>query len=155
MGKTIRYALLTCFIAYFFAAVIIFILTVSQNGWGWLDRDSGGVIVSALTLALSEFGWWGDFYYLAVLVPWLGSSLLLMLLIAWFKGGTKRKYLLGGISVGVYYLAMFLAFIFEGLIGGWGDIAYPLLIIWPLAGFGLGCLSAWIADKIVKLPVSD
>ena len=153
MGKTIKYALLTCAVAYFLAAVIVFILTISQNGWGWLDRDSGRVMVSALTLALSEFGWWGDFYYLAVLVPWLGSSLLLVLLLAWSRGRVKPGLLLGGISVGVYYLAMFLAFITAGLVGGWGDIAYPLLIIWPVAGFGLGCLSAWIADKIVKLPV--
>ena len=155
MGKIVKYALLTCTIAYFIAAVVVFLLAVSQTGWSRIDHDTGTVMVSALTLALSEFGWWGNFYYLAVLVPWLGSSLLLILLLAWSRGRAKPAFLLGGLSVGVYYLAMFLAFIFAGLIGGWGDIAYPLLIIWPVVSFGLGYLSSLITGKIIKLHVSD
>jgi hypothetical protein len=64
--------------------------------------------------------------------------------------------------MGVYYIALILVFAIGKLVSNWGyiavhqgDIYYLLLLIWPLAGFGLGYLSAWIADKIVKFSVSD
>ncbi len=106
--------------------------------------------MSGLTLGLSEFRLWGDFNYLASLVPWLGSSLVLTLLMRWFNSESKRRRLLGGLSIFAYYFVMFLVFIIMGLIVGWGDIAYSLLILWPLVGFGLGYLAVVIAEKVLK-----
>jgi hypothetical protein len=154
MGKIFRYAFVTCTTTYLIVAFIIFILAIIHHP-NWITSETRIFVVSSLTLALSEFSWWGHFYYLAVLVPWLGSSLLIVVLLAWSRGRMKPRFLPGGISAGAYYLAMFLAFIFAGLFHGWGDIAYPLLLIWPLAGFAIGCLSAWIADKIIKFAVFD
>lgn len=151
--KILKYAFLTGTIAYFIAAVVIFILSVSQTGWSRIE--TGETIVSALTLGLSEFGWWGNFYYLAVLVPWLGSTLLLALLLFWLDGGEGRRRLFGGLSIFAYYLAMWLAFVFHMIIFGRGDVAYPLLLIWPVAGFLLGYLSAIITDKMIESPVRD
>ncbi|MDP3880245.1 MAG: hypothetical protein Q8Q07_08105 [Dehalococcoidales bacterium] len=148
MRKRISYAFFTCTLAYVLAAIIIFILSVAQTGWERIDSDAGTFLISALTLALSEFSWWGDFYYLAILVPWLSSALMLILLVYLFKGAGPRR-VLGGLSIGAYYLAMFLVFIINGLIGGWEDITYPLLMLWPLAGFGLGYLATFILEKMV------
>jgi Na+/H+ antiporter NhaC len=162
MGKIVRYALLTCTIAYFIAAVLLFIFGFSQTGWSRIDSDTGTFLLSGLTLALSEFQGWGDFWYLAVLVPWVGSSLVLALLMYRFNGGTKRRRLFGGASIAVYYVIMLLVFAIGRLAASWGqidinpgDVAYLLLLIWPVVGFILGYLSAIIADRIVKFPVSD
>jgi hypothetical protein len=150
MAKIFKYAFFTSTVAYLMAAVLVFVYSIAQTGWSRIDSDIGTFLPSALTLALSEFSWWGDFYGLAVLVPWFGSVLVLALLMFWLDGGARRRRLLGGLSVGVYYLSMFLAFIIEALIGYWGDIAYSLLAIWPFAGFGVGYLAAFIVDKIMK-----
>jgi len=155
MMKIFKYAFLTCTIAYFIAAVLLFIFSIGQTGWSRIDNDAGTFLLSILTLALSEFQWWGDFWYLAVLVPWLGSSLVMVLLMIWLNKGAGHRRLLGGFSIFAYYLAMILVFIIHGLIDGWGDIGYEFFPLWPLGGFVLGCLSAWIADKIIKLPVTE
>jgi|GEM_PF-2757304 len=153
--KTLKYAFFTGTIAYFIVALIIFILSVSQTGWSRIDSETGRYVVTGLTMMLSEFEWWGTYYYLALLVPWLGSTLLLALLIYGFYRGTKFRRWFGGLSIFAYYMAMWLAFIFEGLFHGWGDIGYVILLFWPVTGFLLGYLSAIITDRIVKLPMAD
>jgi hypothetical protein len=153
MCKNLKYALLTCTVNYSIAAVLLFLFGVSQTGFRRIDSDAGQFIVDGLTLALSEFQWWGDYWYLAVLVPWLGSLLILTLMMAWSNSVRGHRRLLAGISISAYYLVLFLVFIINGLISGWGDIAYPMLVLWPIIGFGLGYLSAIISDKIVKFRV--
>jgi hypothetical protein len=161
MGKTIKYALLTCLIAYLIGAVVLFIVSVKMTGWSGIDDNVGRSVVSSLTLVLSEFQGWGDFWYLAVLVPWLGSSLLLALLVKRNAGGSRLRRLWGGVSVSVYYVIMMLVFATGRLLTSWneldfnpGDVIYLILLLWPLGGFGLGYLSAVITDKIVKLPAA-
>jgi len=150
ISKTFRYAFLTCTLAYLIAAVLLFIFSVGQTGWNRIDSNTVMTLTSGLTLALSEFQWWGSFYYLAILVPWIGSSLVLVILLYLVSAGFRLRRLLGGLSVFAYYLAMFLAFIIHGLTSGWGDVGYYLLWLWPVAGFGLGYLAATIAEKILK-----
>jgi hypothetical protein len=153
--KAFKYAFLTCTIAYFIGALALFVFSVSQTGWSRIDSDTGRYILTGLTMMLSEFEWWGHYYYLAFLVPWLGSALLLALLLYWFGRKVEWRRWLGGLIVFTYYIAMWLVFIFEGLFHGWGDIAYIILLIWPVAGFLLGYISAIITDKIVEFPVRD
>jgi hypothetical protein len=162
MKKALGYALLTCTIAYFLAAVILFVLGLSQTNWSRIDHNTGRFIASTLTLVLSEFQGWGSLWYLAVLVPWLGSTLLLALLVKRFGAEARRRYLFGGASVGIYYVIMLLVFVFGKLITSWyqidinpGDIIYVLLLIWPLGGFGLGYLAAMITDRIIRLPAAN
>ena len=152
MGKTVRYSFLTCTIACLLAA-ILFIIIFAINGIDckYIIKD----LLTGLTLALSEFTWWGDFYYLAFLVPWISSSLVLILLIYGFDGGVRRRQLLGGLSFFTYYLAMFLAFIIHGLIRGWGDVGYQLFPLWLVGSFGLGYLATTIVERILKLRASD
>jgi hypothetical protein len=161
MGKIIRYSLLTCTLAYFIAAVLLFLFSAIQFGFNGIDRSTDRLLVSLLTLVLSEFQGWHDFWYLSVLVPWLGSSLLLTLLTKRYAGKTGRRRLWGGVSVGAYYVILLLVFAIGRLIASWGridinpgDLLYLILLLWPLGGFGLGYLSAIITDKIVKLPVT-
>lgn len=155
MKKTIIYAFSTCTLAYALAAVLLFIFSVGQTGWSRIDNYMVTFLASGLTLALSEFTWWGGLYYMAILVPWFGSTLVLVLLLLWFDGGARRIWIFGGLSVFAYYLAMFLVFIIGGLIHGWGDVGYLFFPIWLVAGFGLGCLSAIIVEKIFKLKFAD
>ena len=152
MKKSFKYAFLTCTLAYVIGAVLLFIFFVVESRSGdYIVRD----LMTGLTLMLSEFQWWGDFYYLAVLVPWLGSSLVMALLMIWLNRGAGHRRLLGGFSIFAYYLAMILVFIIYGLVDGWGDIGYQLFPIWLIIGFGLGYLAATIAEKIVRFQVSD
>ena len=153
--KNLKYAFLTCTLTYAIGALLLFIFSVAQTGWSRIDSDTGTCLASGLTLALSEFQWWGDFWYLAVLVPWLGSSLLMVLLMTRFNYGAGRRWLLGGTSIFTYYLVMILVFIIHGLIEGWGDIGYGLFPLWLIIGFGLGYLSAVITDKMVEFRVTD
>lgn len=157
MGKTVKYAFFTCTIAYLIAAVLLFIFSIEQTGWNRIDNDIVTFLPSGLTLALSELKWWGDFYYLAILVPWLGSTLVLVLLLHWFNGEAKRRRLLGGSSICVYYFAGWLSLIIEELVryGGHirGDIGwfgYLTFLIWPFIGFGLGYLATTIVERILK-----
>lgn len=148
MEKTFKYAFFTCALAYFLAAIplVVFFAT-----WGRSSSETiiavKGVLI-ALTLMLSEYPWWGDFYYLAFLVPWLASSCVLILLIYGCNGGARRRALFTGCSMFIYYFAMWLVFLIHGLIYGWGDIAYDLIWLWPLWGFGFGYTAATIAERV-------
>lgn len=155
MKKSFKYGFTTCTLAYLMAAVLLFIFSVAQTGWSRIDNDLVTVLPSGLTLALSEFKWWGDFYYLAILVPWLGSTLVLALLLHWFNGGARRRRLLGGLSVLAYYFALWLSIIIPLLVRyGWhirGDMGYAdylAFLLWPVCGFGLGYLSATIVERV-------
>ena len=152
MGKTIRYAFLTCTLAYVLAAILLVIFfAVEGINVEYMIKD----LLTALTLALSEFTWWGNLFYIAFIVPWLASSLVLVLFIHRFNGGAKRRRLLGGLSVFAYYFAMVLVFIIHGLVRGWGDVGYQFFPIWLIVGFGLGYLAATIVERIFKLQVAD
>jgi len=71
MIKGFKYGFTTCTLAYLLIAISFLVLFAT------LFRGSQEPIVdiestlSAFTLMLSEFSWWGDFYYLDILVPWL------------------------------------------------------------------------------------
>ena len=152
MGKLFKYAFFTCTLAYLIAAILLVIFFAIEGiSVDYIVRD----LLTGLTLALSEFSWWGAFYYLSFLVPWLASSLVLVLLIYGFNGGARRRQLLGGLSICVYYIAMWLVFVIHGLIYGWGDIAYDLIWLWPLFGFGLGYLAATIVERVLKPQFAD
>jgi hypothetical protein len=162
MRKRIIYALLTCFIAYLLAAVAMFIFSISQTDWSRIDSDTARLMMNMVTLGLADYPWWGDFWYLAVLVPWLGSSLVLALLLQRFAKTVGRRWFSGGLSVMLYYIIVLLVFAIGKLIAFWGnieahpgDFVYALLIIWPIGGFVLGYFSALIADRIVGLPATD
>jgi len=152
MGKTVRDSFFTCALAYGFAAILLVILLAIQ---GIRDEYITQNISTGLTLALSEFSWWGEFYYLTGFIPWLFSSLILMLLIYGFNGGIRRRQLFSGLSVLTYYLVMVLAFIIEGLVHGWGDVGYQFFPLWLIVGFGLGYLAAIITGKVFKVQVTD
>ena len=159
MGTIVRYAFFTCTLAYVVAVVLLVIFFVIEGiSVDYVVRN----LLTGLTLALSEFSWWGAFYYLSFLVPWLASFLVLVLLIYGFKGGAKRRQLLGGLSICVYYIAMILVFAVGRLVTFWGqievhpgDIGYLLLFIWPVCGFGLGYLAATIMERILKPEFAD
>jgi hypothetical protein len=127
---------------------MLFIGSIAQTGWGRIDSDTGVFLSSGLTLALSEFPWWGGYYYLSILVPWLGSSLLLVIMLYLFDKDAGRRRLLGGLSLFAYFFSMLLMFIVKGLISGWGDIAYYLMWLWPVGGFGLGYLAVFLVEKV-------
>ncbi len=90
---------------------------------------SGGELKISTLLLLSVIG---------VFLLWLSSTLFLVLALLVFGrgGGAKRRWLLGGLGVGVGYLAIIL----------WGGIS-PVMAIYLLAGFGAGYLAAFIVDK--------
>jgi hypothetical protein len=159
MRKIIKYSLLTCLIAYVLAAIAMFIFAISQTGWSRIDSDSPIFIVDMLTLGLSNYSCWGDFWYLAALVPWLGSSLVLALVLKRFARTAARRAMWAGLSVALYYVVVLLVFAIGKVIAFWGnievhpgDFAYVLLLIWPIGGFVVGYFSAMITDKIIKLP---
>jgi len=54
-----------------------------------------------------------------------------------------------------YYSMMFLAFVIEGLVHGWGDVGYKFIPLWLVSGFGLGYLAAAITGRIFKVEVTD
>ena len=155
MGKIFKCAFFTCTLAYFLAAILpaVFFATWGRGLSEPIINARG--MLSALTLMLSDFPWWGDFYYLAFLIPWLASSCVLTLLIYRFNGGARRRALFTGFSIFVYYFAMWLVFIIHSLIYGWGDIAYDLIWLWPLFGFGFGYAAATIVERISKPQVID
>jgi hypothetical protein len=162
MGKIAKYALVTCLMAYILVAIVMFLFAVSQTGWTKVDSDSPKFIVDMMTLGLSNYPWWGDFWYLAALVPWLGSSLVLGLVIKRFARTAGRRALWGSLSVAIYYIVVLLVFGIGKLITNWGnievhpgDFAYVLLVIWPIGGYVVGYLAAVITEKIVKSPVTS
>jgi hypothetical protein len=162
MGKIAKYALVTCLIAYILVAIVMFLFAVSQTGWTKVDDESPKFIVDMLTLGLSNYTWWGEFWYLAALVPWLGSSLVLGLALKRFARTAGRRALWGGLSVAIYYIVVLVVFGLGKLITNWGnievhpgDFAYALLVIWPIGGYVVGYLVAMITEKIVKSPVTS
>jgi hypothetical protein len=162
MGKIIKYALLTSLIAYIMAALAACFFYHSQSGWSHVDGDNVRFTVDMLTLGLSNYTGWGDFWYLAALIPWLGSSLVLGLVLKRFARTAGRRALWGGLSVAIYYVAVLLVFAIGKLITNWGnidvnpgDVAYVLLLIWPVGGYIAGYFAAMITDKVVKLTVTD
>jgi len=141
MKKSFKYGFTTCTLAYFLVAVSLFIL---ETLW-WRGLSAEPLIwvpslMGVITLCLSEFSWWGDFYYLAPLVPWLASSCVLALLIYRFNGGARRRALFSGFSIFVYYFAMWLAYR--------GDAGHFVIFLWPLFGFGFGYAAATIVERI-------
>ena len=86
------------------------------------------------------------------LVPWLGSTLLLVLalLIFGLEGGAQRRRLLGGLSLGVVFLAVLFWSFMQNLVQWHHANVSPTTAIFLLASFGAGYLAAFIADKIMK-----
>lgn len=162
MGKKIEYALLTCFIAYLIAAVATFLFSITQSGWSQIGNDNVTFMMNLVVLGLSDYPWWGGFWYLAVLVPWLGSSLALALLLIRPARTAGRRWQWSGFSVALYYVVILLVLGIGKLIAFWGnievhpgDFIYALLIVWPIGGFVLGYISATITDKIIKIPAAE
>lgn len=150
MKQAFKYSFITCTLAYILIAIPIFILFATLfRGAHEPIIDTAGFL-SFLTLMLSEFAWWSELYYLAFLVPWLTSTCILALLINHFNGGIKSRALLSGFSVYFYYFAMLLVFIIQGLIFGWGDMAYDLIWIWPVSGFIFAYAAALVVNKGFK-----
>ena len=149
MKKSFKYGFITCTLAYllYYAAILIVEIFYSR-GLSAQPLIYLPSLVIAMTLCLSSSPW-------APLVPWLASSCVLALLINRFNGGARRRALLSGFSVFIYYFAMWLVFIIHGLIYGWGDIAYFLIWLWPLFGFGFGYAAATIVERILKPQVVD
>ena len=157
MINNIKYALLTSFIAYLLATVAMFFFSLSQSGWTHVDGDNVKFMMDMVTLGLSN--WWGDVWYLAVLVPWLFSALVLALALKFFAGTAGRRAIWSGLSVTIYYTVVLLVFAIGKLIAFWGnidvrpgDLVYAVLIVWPIGGFIVGYFAAIITEKIVKLP---
>ena len=153
MKQAFKYSIFTCTLAYFLIAIPIFIIfsTLFRGSYEPIVDAAG--FLSFLTLMLSEFSWWGEFYYLAFLIPWLTSTCILALLISYFNKGLRSRTLLTGLSIFIYYFAMLLVFIIQGFISGWGDIAYNLIWIWLVGGFIFGYVAALVVEKVFKLQV--
>ena len=153
--KALKYGFITCALAYLLGAVLIVIIfaNVYKGTYGLVFN--GVAILHTFTLMLSEFSWWGDFYYLAFLVPLLSSCCVLMLLVYGYGRIARRRALLTGFSIFIYYFAMCLVFLIYGLIYGWGDIAYNLIWLWPICGFSIGYAAATIVEKVSKFQVAD
>lgn len=162
VNKYISYALVTCAVAYLIAAAVIFIFGVAQTGFTRIDDDLGRFIVSLLTFSLSEFQYWNGYWYLAFLVPWLGSSLLFLILLVRFKTQPKRKPAFSGFSVSAYYFVMFLVYVIGRIVLWWGNIQpqswqnilFYLIILIGFVGGGFiaGFFSSIITDRFIKLP---
>ena len=144
--KSFKYGFTTCTLAYLLVVIPLLVLFATLFRGSYAPIVNVRSMLELLTLMLSEFV--GDFYYLAFLVPWLASSCVLTLSIYRFNGGARRRVLFSGFSIFVYYFAMWLVFIIHGLIYGWGDIAYDLIWLWPLFGFGFGYAAATIAERV-------
>ena len=161
MWRVLRYAFSTGALAYILAAVLLFIYMMIHSG-GKIDEEVITFFFDLYTLTpfLPHVSrWWTDFYYLRFLVPWLFSSLVLVLLLSVLNGEARRKWLLGGLSVCFYYFVMIMIYFVDKLVAWWGhiqpidifDILYYLMFfIWPLCGFGLGYLAATILERVWK-----
>jgi hypothetical protein len=154
MARACKYAFFTCALAYLMAAVLLAIYLAVEGGISvFLD-------VLTVTWMLPHVSrWWSELYYLRFLLPWLFSSLVLVLFLYLFKSQARRRRLLSGFSVAAYYLVMLLVYIIDKLATWWGhiqpidiwDILYYLMfLIWPAVGFGLGYLAAFIVERIWK-----
>jgi len=151
MGRPFKYGFATCALAYLLASLLAFVLfsTLFRGSYEPL-LDTRGML-GFLTLGLSEFSWWNDFYYLAPTVPWITSSLVLAVLLYRIDGGSGRRLLFSGLSIFAYYSAMCLVFMLHGLIFGWGDVAYHLISLWPTFGFFVGVAASTVVEKVFRL----
>ena len=148
MKKSLRYSFITCTLGYLLASLLAFVLfsTLFHGSYESVVDTRG--LLGFLTLGLSDFSWWDNFYYLALLVPWISSSLMLTMFLYRIGGGQARRLIFPGISISAYYFAMWLVFIVHGLITGWGDMAYNLLWLWPVLGFCAGITASAIVEKV-------
>ena len=156
--KNIQYAFITSTLAYAFAAILLIIFAIIQAE----ESNAGTFLIAGITLALSEFEGWSSVSYLAVLVPWLASSLLIVFTMIWFHRGVVSRRMVSGLSICIYYIVMILVLAIGRTVTAWGqieinpgDIAYLMLLAWPIVGFVLGYLAAMIAERIVKFPVLE
>jgi len=157
MLKNIKYALITSLIAYVLATVAMFFFSLSQSGWKSIDGDNAKFMMDMVTLGLSNYSWWGGAWYLAVLVPWLFSALVLALALKFIVRKAGRRATWSGISVAIYYAIVLLVFAIGKLIAFWGnidvragDFVYAVLIVWPIGGFIVGYFAAILTEKILK-----
>ena len=150
MKRSFKYGFTTCTLAYLLASVPGFVLFATlSRGLSEPIVDARGMLYF-LTLGLSDFSLWDNFYYLAPIVPWIASSCVLALSIYRFDGGSGRRVILSAFSIFVYYFAMYLVFMVHGVLFGWGDMAYNLIWLWPICGFGVGGAASAIVEIVVK-----
>jgi len=148
MQRPFNHGLLTCAVAYFLALLLAFVLfsTLFRGSYESIVDTRG--MLGFLTLGLSDFSWWNNFYYLALLVPWISSFLVLTMLLYRFGGGSGKRLIFSGLSIFVYYSAMWLVFMVYGIFFGWGDMAYDLIWLWPICGFLVGVAASAIVEKV-------
>ena len=148
MKKSLKYGFTTCTLAYLLASVPVFVLFATLfRGLSEPIVDIRGML-HFLILGLSDFSLWDNFYYLAPIVPWIASSCVLALSIYRFDGGSGRRLIFSGLSIFIYYFAMWLAFMIHGLIFQWGDVAYDIIWLWPVFGFCTGIAASAIVEKV-------
>ena len=155
MKTALKYGFTTCTFAYLLVVIALLVLftTVFRGSYETIvDIKS---MLSFLTLMLSEFSWWGDYYYLAFLVPWLTSCCVLTLLTYRFNGGARTRALFTGFSMFIYYFVTWLAFLIYGLLFEWGDIGYDIIWLWPVCSFGVGCAASIIVERAFKSLILD
>jgi len=155
MKTALKYGFTTCTFAYLLIIIALIVLFAT------VFRGSNETVVdiksmfSFLTLMLSEFSWWSDYYYLAFLVPWLTSCFVLTIFIYRFDGGTRTRALFTGFSMFIYYFVTWLAFLVYGLLYEWGDIGYDIIWLWPVCSFGTGYLASIIVERAFKSFILD
>ena len=161
MIKNIKYALLASFIAYLLATVAMYFFSLSQSGWSHVNGDNAKFMMDMVTLGLSNYTWWGAVWYLAVLVPWLFSAMVLALALKFFVRTAGRRATWSGLSVAIYYAVVLVVFALGKLVAFWGnidvrpgDLVYAVLIVWPIGGFIVGYFAATLTDKMMKLPAA-
>ena len=150
MKKALKYGFIICTFAYLLVVITLLILFATLFRGSYEPIVDIQSLLSFLTLMLSEFSWWGDFYYLAFLVPWLTSCCVLTLLIYRINGAARTRALFTGFSVFIYYFAMWLVFLIHGFVYGWGDIGYDIIWLWPVCGFGFGYVAAIAVERVFK-----
>ena len=150
MQSPIKYSFVTCAVAYLLVSLLAFVLfsTLFHGAYESIIDNRG--MLGFLTLGLSDFSWWGNCYYLALPVPWITSSLVLIVLLYGIGGRSTRRLIFSGLSIFVYYAAMWLVFMVYGIFFGWGDMAYDLIWLWPICGFFVGVAVSAIVEKVFR-----
>ena len=154
MKKALKYGFTGCTLVYLLSGILLIVVFATLFRGSYQPIVDVENMSSILTLMLSEFSWWGGFYYLALLVPWLASCCLVTVAVYRFKGGASTRALLVGFSVFAYYFVMWIVFLVHGLIYGWGDMAYDLIWLWPLCAFAFGYAAANTLEKTLKLQLA-
>ncbi len=148
LKKSFKYGFVTCTFAYLLALVLglVFFATLFR-GLSEPIVDIKGML-GFLTLGLSDLSWWNNFYYLALLVPWISSFLVLTMLLYRIGGGSGKRLIFSGLSIFTYYFAMWLVFMIHSIIVGRGDVGYALIWLWPVLGFCVGISASAIVEKL-------